>query len=245
MKPDFVSFMTREGCVAEMLSDRLKDILAEREISVADFAEMCNLPVETVRNIYYGKTTDPKLSTVFKMASALKMSMNTLVGELEIDKEERRIVNYYRQCGTHGKAIIGLVAKYEATSARADRDSTDKHKVPCLIPHNDIREGIIYDTCETVEYETSVREAFVGVKITTNDLIPRFCKGDVILFADKFPKNGEYAAFIKGDRAFIRQFIEEDGKYTLKSLQKVGDDMVMKRLDQIEYIGTCIEVIRS
>ena len=83
------------------------------------------------------------------------------------------------------------------------------------------------------------------MKITTNDLIPRFCKGDVILFADKFPKNGEYGAFIKGDRAFIRQFVEEDGKYTLKSLQKVGDDMVMKRLDQIEYIGTCIEVIRT
>lgn len=228
-----------------MLGDRLKDILASKNISVAEFADMCDLPMETVRNIYYGKTIDPKLSTAMKMASALSMSVNTLVGELEIDKDERNIINYYRQCGTHGKSVIGLVAKYEATSARADRDSLEKHKVPCLLPHNDIRKGIIYDTCETVEYETSVKDAYVGVKITTNDLIPKFCKGDVLLFANRFPKNGEYGAFIKGDRAFIRKYVEEDGQYRLESLHNIGDDIVLKRLDQIEYIGTCIELIRA
>ena len=227
-----------------MLGDRLKDILTERELSIAEFAEVCDLPVETVRNIYYGKTADPKLSTVMKMASALKMSVNTLVGELEIDKEEREIIRFYRLCGRHGKAVIGLVARYEATSARAERDSSEKHKVPCLIPHNEIGEGIIYDTCETVEYETSVKDAYIGVKVTTNDLIPRFCKGDVILFANKFPKNGEYGAFIKGDRAILRKFVEKDDRYILESLHNIGDDIVLKRLDQIEYIGTCIEVIR-
>lgn len=228
-----------------MLNDNLKDILMTRNISVAEFADMCDLPLETVRNIYYGKTLDPKLSTVMKMASALNISVNTLAGESAINQEERAIVNYYRQCGAHGKAVIGLVAKYEATSARADRDAPKKHKVPCLIPHNDILKGIIYDTCETVEYETSVQDAYVGVKIPGNDLIPKFCKGDVILFANRFPENGEYGAFIKGDRAFIRQFVEKDGQYKLKSLRNAEDDIVMKRLDQIEYIGTCIEVIRT
>lgn len=227
-----------------MLSDRLKDILAERELSIAEFAEVCDLPVETVRNIYYGRTADPKLSTVMKMASALKMSVNTLVGEMKIDKEEREIIRFYRLCGRHGKAVIGLVARYEATSARAERDSPERHKVPCLVPHNDISKGIVYDTCETVEYETSVKDAYVGVKITSNDLIPRFCKGDVVLFANKFPKNGEYGAFLKDGRAYLRQYVEENGQYALKSLRSGGDDIVMKRLDQIDYIGTCIEVIR-
>ena len=172
-----------------MISNHLKDLLAEKNLSVAEFADMCDLPLETVRNIYYGKTTDPKLSTAMKMATALNISVNTLAGESAINREERAIVNFYRQCGTHGKAVIGLVAKYEATSARAERDSCEKHKVPCLVPHNDISKGIVYDTCETVEYETSVKDAYVGVKITSNDLIPKFCKGDVILFADIFPKN--------------------------------------------------------
>ena len=228
-----------------MISNHLKDLLAEKNLSVAEFADVCDLPLETVRNIYYGKTTDPKLSTAMKMATALNISVNTLAGESAINREERAIVNFYRQCGTHGKAVIGLVAKYEATSARAERDSCEKHKVPCLVPHNDISKGIVYDTCETVEYETSVKDAYVGVKITSNDLIPKFCKGDVILFADIFPKNGEYGAFLKDGRAYVRQYVEKNGQYVLKSLRSGGDDIVMKRLDQIDYIGTCIEVIRS
>lgn len=226
-----------------MLSDRLKELLSSRRISISQFSEMCDLPLETVRNIYYGKTTDPKISTVMKMASALNMSVNVFMGDFDI--EEINILNYYRQCGNHGKSLIGLVAKYEAVSAKSERESFDKHKVPCLIPCNNIREGIVYDTCETAEVLTSVKNAYVGIKVTTNDLIPLYCKGDVILFENRFPKSGEYAAFIMGDRAYLKKFIEEDGNYILKSIHNIGRDIVIKRMDQIEYIGTCIEVIRT
>lgn len=64
-----------------MLSKRLKEILGERGLSIYNFAETCDLPVETVRNIYYGKTTDPKVSTVMQMSKALDMSVNYLMSE--------------------------------------------------------------------------------------------------------------------------------------------------------------------
>ena len=51
-----------------MLSKRLKEILGDRGLSIGSFAEMCDLPVETVRNIYYGKTADPKVSTVMQLS---------------------------------------------------------------------------------------------------------------------------------------------------------------------------------
>ena len=79
----------------------------------------------------------------------------------------------------------------------------------------------------------------------SNDLVPAYCKDDVILIEDRFPRSGEYAAFFKDNRAYIRKYIEEDGKYRLKCLHKMGEDIVLKRMDQIEYIGTCIDVIRA
>ena len=228
-----------------MLSERLRSILGERGISIADFAEMCDLPVETVKNVYYGKTADPKLSTALQIADALNLSVNCLVGKCAHTMQERQIIQNYRSCGKHGKSLIELVARYEARATKVERESTDKHMIPCLVPHGDIRAGIIYENCEVIEIETAAKDAYVAIVMVNNDLAPTYCKDDVILFEDRFPKNGEYAAFFKDSRVYIRKYIEEAGQYRLKCLHRMGEDIVLKRMDQIDYIGTCIDVIRT
>lgn len=233
------------GNMVKIISDRLKKELAIRGISIAEFAEMCDLPLETMKNIYYGKTVDPKISTVSKIADALGISVDCLTGHCSHTQEEKDLMINYRACGNHGKSVILLVSKYEATSAKNERESVDKHKIPCLILSGNIRQGIIYDRCETVEIETTVPEAYVGIEMPNNDLAPIYCKGDVILIENRFPNDGECAMFFKGDRAYIKKYIEEDGQYRLKCLHSMGEDMVFKRMDQINYVGTCIDVIRS
>ncbi|MGN0165402.1 MAG: helix-turn-helix domain-containing protein [Lachnospiraceae bacterium] len=227
-----------------MLSTRLRDLLGKRNISISEFADMCELPVETVRNIYYGKTRDPKISTLLKMANALQLSVNSLM-EQNTPEDEKELLLYYRSCGRHGKSIIQLVAKYEATTARAERESLDIHKVPCLIANGNIQDGIMYDACEVVDITTSVKEAYVAVKLTTNEFVPAYCKGDIILIANRFPNNGEYVMFYRGNKAFVRQFIEEDNQYRLRCIHNTQSDIVVKRMDQIEYIGTCVDVVRT
>lgn len=228
-----------------MLGTQLRKYLSERDLSISEFAEMCDLPLETVRNVYYGKTTDPRLSTVEKMANALQMSINCFLGKCANTPQERAILNNYRSCGTHGKSIIELIARYEAGAAKSERESKETHRIPCLIPHGDIRNGIVYDLCETVEIETFAKEAYVAIKMINNDLAPIYCKDDIILFEDRFPSNGEYAGFFKDGRAYIRKFIEESGVYRLKCLHRSGEDIVLKRMDEIDYIGTCIAAVRT
>lgn len=228
-----------------MLRERFITLLAEKNWSLEYFSEISGVPFETAKNIKLGKTTNPRLETLEKMAEAFNISINCMIGKCSHTPEERALLRHYRSCGQHGKSIIQFIAKYEATSAKEDRDSLNKHKIPCLVPSGDIRKGIIYDTCETVEIETSVQEAFVGIKMNNNDLAPAYCKDDIILFENRFPSNGEYAAFYKTDRAYIRKFTEEDGKYRLKCLHSQGEDIVLRRMDEIEYIGTCCGVIRS
>lgn len=228
-----------------MLSARLKTVLHERDISLQEFAEMCDLPLETVRNVYYGKTNDPKLSTAIKMASALNLSVNCLLGKCPHTSAERAIIQNYRTCGKHGKAIIELIARYEARAVKGEREGNTKHKIPCIIPRGEVRKGIIFDLCETKEIETSVTDAFVAIEMIDNNFAPTYCKGDIILFEPRFPKDGELAAFFGADRVFLRKFIEEEGKYRLKCLHPLGEDIVLKRMDAMDYIGTVIEVVRS
>ena len=107
-----------------MLSKRLREILFERKISLSEFAEMCEmqgLPVDTVRNVYYGKTVDPKVSTVMVMSKVLNMTVNGLMGQCSHTKDERVLLQHYRSCGNHGKSLIALTAKYEALTAKEER----------------------------------------------------------------------------------------------------------------------------
>lgn len=229
----------------QIISKRLQEILIELGWTKETLAERSGLPLETIRNIYYGKTPDPKVSTVLAIADATGHSMNCLMGKCPHTPQEKAILRNYRSCGKHGKDIIELIARYEAGSVKSDREKADKHLIPCLLPHGDIRKGIIYDTCETVEIETSTQEAYIGIQMTNNDLAPKFCKDDIILFENRFPTNGEYAAFFRGDRAYIRKFVEEAGQYRLKCLHQQGEDIVLKRMDEIQYIGTCCGVVRT
>lgn len=228
-----------------MLSERLRSILGERQISIVEFSEMCNLPIETVKNVYYGKTTDPKISTLMQMSDALKISVNCLMGRCSHSIEERAILRNYRECGHHGRSLIELVARYEAKVTKSERESDERHSIPCLVPYGNIYQGIIYDNCEVVEIDTSVKKAYVAIKMVSNALVPVYCKDDIMLFEDRFPDNGEYAAFFNGNKAYIRKYIEENGKYRLKCLHGNGEDMILRRMDQIDYIGTCIGVLRA
>ena len=72
--------------------------------------------METLRNIYYGRTSNPNIKTVMAMAEALDMTINSLLGvENTSNNEERKLINYFRNCGKHGKNVILNIAKYEAS----------------------------------------------------------------------------------------------------------------------------------
>lgn len=228
-----------------MISERLRTLLSERNLSINAFAEMCDLPIETVRNVYYGKTTDPKLSTALKMATALNLSINCLLGKCSHSVPEQILIRNYRDCGKHGKSIIELVAKYEAGSIKADRESVGKHKIHGIIPRGGVRNGIVYETCEQIEIETSVKDAYFAIQMTNNDFAPKFCKDDILLFENRFPNNEEMAAFLKADRIYIRKYIEEGKQYRLKCLHAYGEDIILNRLDGIDYIGAIVGVVRD
>lgn len=227
------------------LSERMRQLMAEKKWSIQYLANIAGLPEETVKNLYYARTPDPKISTIMKLSQAFNISVNCLMGQCQHTPEERAILRNYRACGKHGKSVIELIARYEAGSVKSEREASDKHSIPCLVPQGDIRKGIVYDNCETIEIVVAVPDAYVGIMMNNNDLAPMYCKDDIILFENRFPKHGEYAAFFRDGKAYIRKFIEEDKQYRLKCLHSQGTDIVLKRMDEIEYIGTCIDVIRS
>ena len=112
-----------------MFSDKIRELMIERDISLTDLAELSGVPFETLRNIYYRKVKDPKVSTAFQLASALEVTVEYLLKDMSTTEEEaensegqegieEELLENYRECGNHGKAIIRLVARLECKAAR-------------------------------------------------------------------------------------------------------------------------------
>jgi transcriptional regulator with XRE-family HTH domain len=228
-----------------MFGKRVRELLASSGMSKDELAQRSGLPIETIRNIYYDKVSDPKVSTVLAIGNVFNISVNCLMGQCQHTSDERALLQYYRACGHHGKNIVRASAKYEALTAKEEREATGRHSVSCLFPEGDIYHGIDYDGARTEDIWVSNDEADTAIYMTTNCLMPTYCKGDTILITDRFPRVNEYGVFYYHSRAYIRQYIERDGEYILKCLHKFDKDLVFKRMDDIECLGTCCGVIRS
>lgn len=227
-----------------MLGKTLKELMNERNMSLQELAELADVPYETLRNIYYGKVTDPKVSTLMNISNVFQISVNYLMGKSLYSPEEQALIRNYRKCGIHGKSIINLVSRYEANTAKSERENKDKHKIPCLLPVK-VKDGFIYDSNEVVEIETTDREAYTAIQITSHTYAPVYCKGDRILIADRFPENGERGVFVKEGKGYIRQFIENDNGYVLKSVNGREKALEFKRLDGVDCVGTCVGVVMA
>lgn len=228
-----------------MISDNLRNIMQLKDISLNQLAEEADIPLETLRNIYYGKVKDTKLSTILKLSKSLNVSVDWLAGNDQLTKKEREIITNYRTCGVHGKNLIELVAKFESTAAFRERTKEGKHVIPKMVPIGHVTDGILYNSCNTLEMETSVDIAYLGIEVTTNNFAPAYCKDDVILLENRFPEEGERAVFFDGLKAYFRLYEREGKKYRLKCLNGRGQDMLLSRMDEVECIGTCIGVVRS
>lgn len=226
-----------------MLGDKLKEIMRVKGVDCRELSNSSEVPLETIRNLYYGKVTDPKVSTVTAISKALGCSVNHLMGEEIYTPKEVNLILNYRKCGSHGKALMYLVGRYEAMTARHDCD--DAYVVPCFVPEGAMVDGFEYKCSEVIDVETDCEDAYAAIKVTSNNFMPSFCKGDIILLEDRFPEDGERAVFVIDGIGYFRRFVEKNGRNVLRSISRHGEDIVIKMTDEVNCVGTYIGVIKA
>lgn len=228
-----------------MIRNELIRLLEENKMSYPELAELSGVPLETVRNLYYGRVNDPKTSTMMAISRVLRVSVNRLMGERLYNKEEESLITNYRRCNQHGKNMIEFVAGFEANLTKHERETENKYKIPCIIPIAAVADGMRYDTCKYEYVDTVDPKAYLAIECNTNRLSPTYCKGDKILLENRYPNSGESGMFFDHDIIYFRQYIEHDKGYTLKSHHIQQSDLNFTRMDNIKCMGTCIGIIRA
>ena len=247
-----------------VISERLKEVLEIKQITLSELANISEIPYETLRNLYYEKSKNPRIETLRSICRSLDITMDYLTGLTKRDKREMDWIKLYQNCeddyrntllelveehlacGRHGRGVSLNITRFEADYTRKLRTKLDKrHTVTCLVPDGHVEDGFDYNSCAIERVETVFDEAYLAIKITTNNFIPSFVNGDIIVLANRYPREGKKAVYTNGTKAFIREYSCENNKIVLKTLNGIGQDFVLDSLAGFKVLGTYINLIRS
>ena len=228
-----------------MVGTVLRKLLAEKGWSIQTLADKAGEPVETIKNIVYGRTINPHGDILVSISEALGVTVNYLYGRNYLTDDEHELINNFRECGVHGKNLLLIVADYEAHTAKSEREAKGQHPIPCILPSDIACEGMKYSSGGMKDVFTAEPDADLGLLVPNNNWLPRYCKGDVILLKRDPPKNGEEALFTQNGRVYFRKYIETEHDFILRCINNRHKDMVFKRMDAITCVGTAIGIIRA
>lgn len=228
-----------------VISARIKELLAEYGMTWHELAERAGIPEETMRNIYYDRVKESNVTTLLHISQVFGCTVNWLLGEPFMTPEEEAMLKNYRACGKHGKGILQLMAKYEAHTAKKEREAKDKHMIPCIIAHTISCEGMKYNSGDTKQIFVSEPDAFLGLHVPNNNWAPRYCRGDIVLFENRAPEHGERALFLWEGNIYFRRYEEKGKGFALHCITDRHEPLNFRRMDELTCLGTAIGVIHE
>ena len=226
----------------QIIKNNLQRVMIALNITLTELIHKCDIPAETIKNIYYGKTDNPRLETLIAICDAIDISIDYLVDRKHYEKDEIELLKHYKIASSHGKAFIQEMAKHEAYYTNYENQQTHERSIVCVEPTGDFQNGVLWDSCKISRITTYLPQVFFGFKIPTHAFLPTYAQGDILLIEHRLPKEGENAVFYKDNKVYVRNFLHsrETGFFTLKAISMDAQDIVIKNLKEFHIVGTII-----
>ena len=201
----------------------------EKEITIKDISENANVPFSTLNSFLYGDSKDIKLSTAVKLARALDVSIDELVGAETINEVSRESIAICRNLPDNALYLVRWYIRYIESLNRKNEphkryvsimelecNENGNLKITSNYRHIDIT-----DIGE--EYRSKI---FFGITMPCDHYMPTYSPYDILLIAnDREPYRNENSLLrIDGQLRIAKRKIENgiakyysirDGKFRI------------------------------
>lgn len=214
-----------------MISDNIHALLLLRGLNLDQLASLSQVPLETIRNILYKKATNPRINTLTSLARALNVSLDTLVfgGGGFPDS---------RHYNSHGEALLSLISEIESEIFFQQHYLYNHYTIPCIHTDCTFTGTIPYIACSFLKYTCAEPNAFLALKVSGNYYSPRFFPGDILLFENRFPNNGEIALFYHLQHLYLRIYQGYAEGFHLRSVCGRDPEITPEHMNDFLLIGT-------
>ena len=203
--------------------------ISEKDITLREVAEIADMPFDTLKNFLYKDSVDCKLSTAVKLARALNVSIDELIGAETINEVSRESIAICRNLPDNAVYLIRWYIRYIDSLNKKNEphrryvsimelecNHNGNLKMTTNYPHIDIT-----DIGE--EYRSKV---FFGITMPCDNYMPIYSPYDILLIAnDREPHINENSLLrIDGQLRIAKRKVENgsakyysirDGKFRI------------------------------
>lgn len=197
--------------------------VGDKEITLNDISIASGIPMNTLNTFLYGKSNDMRISNVVKIAQALDVSIDELVGSETIPELTRESLSICRNLPDNDLMLVRWFIRCLADLN--SKNEPNKRYVKVMLPEED-NDGNCklvskFENMEISDLQEPLRsKIFMGFKVISDYYMPYYKPNDVILIANDRPaKFNEHILVRVGDFIYIVKRISKNGIGKLYSIR--------------------------
>lgn len=230
-----------------MLRSKLLDMMTCRNMNTQQLSDASGLSIETIKNLLYGRVTDPKLNTLIPVCDALNCSLDYLMGRGRIGLQK------VRDFPSHSINMLERIIDVEHNLIVKSQAENASYRM-VIVPNKLTGDDFIYDSCsigyidvssELIKYPTEMITC--GLQLQGDKMSPIYYANDILLInGNRHPNFHEIGIFYSDAQKFyIRKYmLNNEGNGILVSLHPHRPPLTVKG-SNLQCFGTVIGVHRG
>lgn len=196
------------------LRENIRSYMTECGYTLADLAEIAEIPLDTFKNFMYERTNVCRLRPIVKLAREFGISVDELVGSDTIPTETKESLQIMRRLPEHFRMVVRW--NIRATERLRNRVNPKKKAVNLLKPiclDGSLKPTSDFDVIDISHLHSDLRnKVFMALKIPCTHYLPHYTPYHVLLIAnDRPPKPTEHCLISLDGALFI--VTKKDGNY--------------------------------
>lgn len=218
--------------------------VSQKDITLREIAEEADMSFDTLKNFLYKDSTDCKLSTAVKLAKALQVSVDELVGAETISEVTKESLSICRNLPDNDLMLVRWFIRCLADLNKQNKPN--KRYIKVMLPEEDNNGDYKliskFENLEITNLKEPLRsKIFIGFKMSSDYYIPYYFPNDIILLANDRPaKFTENVLVRTGDYIFIVKRAVENGVAKYYSIRdnkyRIDEKDVDELIGYIAYV---------
>lgn len=175
--------------------------------TLSELSEKADIPYETFKAFFYGKSDECRLSTAIKLARIFNLSVDEIVGAETVSDEMEQYLNMYKALPNYSKYLVKYFIKHQA-NIYSQRKLTDEKIISVLKPQcidSYLQTTNVTEPLSIEHLNDNIKsKVSLGLKIPCEHYMPIYSPYDTLLIAaDREAHNGERCVIERNNNLFI------------------------------------------
>lgn len=232
----------------DSLKKNLDMFISETDLTIKSLSEAADIPLSTLNNILYSNLSDCKVSTIVRLARALHVSVDELLGSGTLSDGERFSLASARILPEHSRYLIQWFIHRQLEIQNSSERKSNKI-IPIMSLDTDSTGNLHttnnYHKLDITHLPDDKRpQIFLGIKLGCDYYMPYYTPYDTLLIAnDRKPKSNENSVIIYGNQVFIaHRKVEYEGNQEIAKYYNIRNDRFFVNEEDVdEVIGYIIQ----